>query len=230
MHVERRCLCFTAACIALALLASIAAAQPCPEPEDLYAVEAVLSAPGARLDFRALKDAREVAPGVYAYRSGFDTRVVVLLYYSAAPPLGVSFPTVRFQVPFAGKVPLFNLTGEELCRAAGFELERLSKEQVLGGAGGDMLKAFRAACAAGKAGWDYRLLWFNGTWVSYYQVPGAAPQAVCRAPLPLDVYEIPVWPAQEHPLRAVALALLLAAVLALALFSWKKIRATAARS
>lgn len=218
---------FAAACAALVLLASLAAAQPCPEPEDLYAVEVVLAAPSARLDFRALKEAKELVPGVYAYRSGFDERVVVLLYYSAAPPLGASFPTVRFQVPVVGRAPLFNVTGEELCRAASLELERLSAAQVLGGVGGSALKAFSTACAAGKAGWDYRLLWLNGSWVSYYQVPGAVPQAACRAPLPLNISEIPVWPAQKISLQAIALALLLAAALALATVAWKKIRTSA---
>lgn len=217
-----------ALCVVLVLAASTAA-QQCPEPEDLCAVELVVSVQGARLNPHALTCAMEAAPGVYAYRSGFDERVVVLLYYSSAPPLGASFPTVRFQVPLEGGKPLFNVSSGDLCRVAMLELQRLSDERVLEGVSKELLRSFGGACSAGRAGWDYRLVWHNGTWVSYLQVPGAVPLSACRAPIPLKPNELPVCPAPGLSVSTAAVsALIIAAVAAAALLAGKKIRASTA--
>jgi len=207
---------FAIACtllLAAPLLTTVA--QPCPE--DLYAVELVLPAE-VKLRGASLGAYREVSPEVYAYRSGFDERVVVALYHSPAPPLGTRLPTVRFQVPVEGGSPLFTVSSEELCRAAKLELSRLAAAGVLEGLEPGDIEKLDAACSAGKAGWERRLVLVNGTWVPYSEVPGAKPLLGCRAPLPLSYAEVPTWPApQQLPLLPAAAA---AAALLLAL-SWK---------
>jgi hypothetical protein len=205
----------------LAIPQLTAAAQPCPEAEDAYAVELVLPAE-VKLRATLLGAYREVAPEVYAYRSGYDDRVIVALYYSSAPPLGARLPTVRFQVPVEGSRPLFNISSGELCRVVRLELSRLASEGVLEGLKQTDVERLSTACSAGRAGWEQRLVLLNGTWVSYSEVPGARPLLGCRAPLPLSYAGIPVWPAtQQVPPWLLAAA---AAVLAAIALSWRRFK------
>jgi len=211
-----------AVCVLLLQLAAswtIAVAQPCPE--DLYAVEAVFPAE-VKLKIALLGAFREVSPGVYAFRSGYDERVVVALYHSPAPPLGTMLPTVRFQVPVEGGKPIFNVSGGELCRVVKLEIDRLVAEGVLEGLRPADAEGLAAACSAGKAGWEKRLVLCNGTWLSYDEVPGASPLLGCRVPLPLGYAEIPIWTVpRQPPLWLVAAAAVAALILAL---SWKRFK------
>jgi len=197
-----------------------AVAQPCPEAEDLYAVEVVLPAE-VKLRVTSLGAYREVSPEVYAYRSGFDERVIVALYYSSAPPLGARLPTVRFQVPVEGGRPLFTVSSEELCRAAKLELSRLAAAKVLEGLKPSDIEKLATACSAGRAGWEWRLVLVNDTWVPYSEVPGAKPLLGCRAPLPLSYAEVPTWPA---PLQLPFLPAAAAAAVILIALSWKRFK------
>lgn len=82
-----------------ALLLVAAPVLACFSQADLCAVEVVLSKPGVSYDLSKL-NVEQVEPGVYAYRSPADSRLLVLISEQRLrPESGEKFLAVRVQVP-----------------------------------------------------------------------------------------------------------------------------------
>ncbi|MEM2598005.1 MAG: hypothetical protein QXT50_05015, partial [Thermofilum sp.] len=81
-----------------ALLFSAVSVLACFSQADLYAVEVVLNKPNVTYDLSKLR-VEQVEPGVYAYRSPVDSRLVVALSELELPPWSGKFLGVRVQVP-----------------------------------------------------------------------------------------------------------------------------------
>ncbi|MEM4667088.1 MAG: hypothetical protein QW498_07315 [Thermofilum sp.] len=81
-----------------ALLFSAVSVLACFSQADLYAVEVVLNKPNVTYDLSKLR-VEQVEPGVYAYRSPVDSRLLVALSELELPPWSGKFLGVRVQVP-----------------------------------------------------------------------------------------------------------------------------------
>ncbi|QOJ78720.1 hypothetical protein IG193_08215 [Infirmifilum lucidum] len=163
----------------------------CPEPLEARAFEAVINTPGARLDASRLAAyaVKEVASGVFAYRSGFDERIAVTLGLEALPATGRQYPVIRLQVlPGASGV-----TDADLRRALKLELDRLTSVGVIQGLSEELESSLVLSARLGLAGWDRRLVFDNGAWRPFNESSIYVPLRGCPAPLAVDYSSLPVW-------------------------------------
>lgn len=70
-------------------------------------------------------------------------------------------------------IPAYDISEEEVKEALRIELEWLSKNGIITGLDENDLKAIVSSLRLGYAGWNNRLVWFNGKWVSYRDTEGA---------------------------------------------------------
>jgi len=191
----------------------------CPEPLDAKACEVVLSIPGARLDalkLTAVAQVREAAPGVYAYRSGFDERFAVILSLEALPATGKQYPVIRVQaVPEAQGV-----TDSDIKRVLGLELNRLTGKGIIQGVSEEEKSALVATARLGLAGWDRRLVFDGGAWRPFNESSLYTPQRGCLVQPVTDYSSLPVWPA-EPDFSSLALPVFAACAVVAALVAWR---------
>ncbi len=98
---------FPLALAVLLVMAAIRQASACSDPADTYAVEVVLNAPGTEYELSALAGAAAISYAggtAYAYRSRYDSRLVVVVSEQELKPgSGSKHLAVRVQVPVATK-------------------------------------------------------------------------------------------------------------------------------
>ncbi len=179
----------------LVFLSSVVFAQ-CSEPLEARAFEAVINTPGARLDASRLAayPVKEVAPGVFAYRSGFDEMIAVIISLEALPPTGKQYPVIRLQVlPGIGGV-----TDAELRSVLKLELDRLTSAGIIQGLSEGLESSLVSSARLGLAGWDRRLVFDNGVWRPFNESSIYVPLRGCPAPLTVDYYSLPVWTASSR--------------------------------
>ena len=70
-------------------------------------------------------------------------------------------------------VPAYDVSEEDLKKALRAELEWLSEVGAVSGLSRDDIEAIVSAVKLGYAGWNSRLVWYNGGWVPYAQTEGA---------------------------------------------------------
>jgi len=70
--------------------------------------------------------------------------------------------------------PAVEIGEGELVAALKAELERLARIGVVRGLSQSDIEGVAKAARLGYAGWNSRLVWYNGSWVPYSSVPGAA--------------------------------------------------------
>jgi len=190
----------------------------CLEPLDAKACEVVLSIPGARLDalkLTAAAQVREVAPGVYAYRSGFDERFAVILSLEALPATGKQYPVLRVQaVPEAQGV-----TDSDIKRVLGLELDRLTGKGIVQGVSEEERSALVATARLGLAGWDRRLVFDGSAWRPFNESSLYIPQRGCPVQPVTDYSSLPVWPAE--PATGSLAFLVAACTVAVAFIAWR---------
>lgn len=87
----------------------------------------------------------------------------------------------RFESKESRIVPAYNFDKKEIRNALRAELEWLSKNGIISGLSKDDIEAIVSAAKLGYAGWNNRLVWFNGKWTSYSYTDGATVLRCSRA-------------------------------------------------
>jgi hypothetical protein len=179
--------------IVLVLLPIVSAL--CVTPEDLAAIEIVFNKPGAVLDYTRLVEsgyAVRLSSQEAAYRSGYDTRIVIIL---GDTYLGGKCGYLRIQVPFANGKALYNVSDTEARHVLEKEAERLLGMGVLRGVSREDIEEIVSCARLGYAGWDARIVYENGAWKPFNQTRLYRPLAACTVPLTFNLEDVPVFPA-----------------------------------
>lgn len=80
----------------------------------------------------------------------------------------------RFEESRGSKLaPAYDVSEEDLKEALRVELKWLLENGVISDLSEDDVEAIVSAARLGYAGWNSRLVWFNGRWTSYYSTEGA---------------------------------------------------------
>jgi hypothetical protein len=187
----------------------------CVTPEDLAAIEIVFNKPGAVLDYTRLVEsgyAVRLSSQEVAYRSGYDTRLVVIL---GDTYLGGKYGYMRIQVPFANGKALYNVSEVEAKLVLQKEAERLLEMGVLRGVSREDIEAIVSCARLGYAGWDSRIVYEDGSWKPFNQTRLYRPLSACTVPLTFNLEDVPVFPAggESFPSPVIVVAVALAGLL-----------------
>jgi len=187
----------------------------CVTPEDLAAIEIVFNKPGAVLDYTRLVEsgyAVRLSSQEVAYRSGYDTRLVVIL---GDTYLGGKYGYMRIQVPFANGKALYNVSEVEAKLVLQKEAERLLEMGVLRGVSREDIEAIVSCARLGYAGWDSRIVYEDGSWKPFNQARLYRPLSACTVPLTFNLEDVPVFPAggESFPSPVIVVAVALAGLL-----------------
>jgi hypothetical protein len=169
----------------------------CITLEDLAAIEIVFNKPGAVLDYGSLVEsgyAVRLSSQEVAYRSGYDTRIVVIL---GDTYLGGKYGYLRIQVPFMNGKALYNVSDEEARHVLKKEAGRLLEMGVLRGVSREDIEEIVSCARLGYAGWDSRIVYEDGAWKPFNQTKFYKPLAACTVPLTFNLEDVPVFPARE---------------------------------
>ncbi len=91
---------------------------------------------------------------------------------------------VKFQESTRSRfVPAYDISEEEVKNALKTELEWLSENGIITGLSKEDLEVILSVAKLGYAGWNSRLVWSNGKWVSYGFTDGAMVLRCVKAPL-----------------------------------------------
>ena len=71
-------------------------------------------------------------------------------------------------------VPAVNMSESDLKKALEVELKWLIENKVVLGLGEKDVEEIAASAKMGYAGWNSRLVWYNGKWIPYFKIPNAA--------------------------------------------------------
>lgn len=181
--------------LVLVLLPLVSAS--CVTLEDQAAIEIVFNKPGVALYYSKLLEtgcATRLSSQEVAYKSGYDTRIVVILGETL---LDGKHGYLRIQTPFLNGKPLYNISGTEAKHVLEKELERLLSTGVLVGVAREDIEKIVSCAKLGNAGWDSRIVYEDGSWKPYNQTRSYRPLAACTLPLSFSLEDVPIFPAES---------------------------------
>ncbi len=165
---------------AIVVIVSISmSAWGCYDPSNAASIEVVLNRPGISHDLAvlgSLENVARVGEDVYVYRSHANSSIVVIVgLQPIIPSKGApKYIAVRVESTMAKAgdmgAGLPPAAEEELRRALIHELGWLSSIGVIKGLGEEDIAGIGSAARPGLAGWNTRLVYYEGGWKSYSEV------------------------------------------------------------
>lgn len=152
--------------------------EGCFNKSDLAAIEVVLNNPGVSYDITRLALMEGVkkidyAYEAYAYKSHYDKHLVVIVSIQWITDKKEEYIAIRIQAPFEPRDNILKsaYSEEELKNALMTELRWLTSIDIIYIDNlEDVIHKIISSAKIGYAGWNNRLIFYNGAWRPFYEV------------------------------------------------------------